>query len=130
MRSLQEIVAVNNKVQASAFAARFKRAIELLPDGFTIDKYGKVVHRVDGFAVAVRSVANLADLEKDLREKGVDGIDYFYGYWRDETGKEYFEVSRIYDSLGTALSVAQECKQKAIYDFENKRDIELRVFGL
>lgn len=128
MRSLQEIIAINNTVQARGFAARFKRAMQLLPNGFTMDKYGNVVNRKDGFAVAVRTVSSVAELESDLREKGVDGVDYFYGYWKDASGKEYFEVTRIYDSLGIALCVAVEFKQKAIYDFVNKRDLEVRPF--
>ena len=53
-----------------------------------------------------------------------ENLNYYFGSWKDkETNKIYFDVSLNTPSMLTALTLAEEFKQIAIYDIENKTDI-------
>ena len=125
MRDLHEIIIANRDAQIAGFKARFRRAQELLPNGFTLDAFGHIVNKDSGYAVALKSFdsldALLAAYKCDLANP--DNVNFFFGYWKDETGKEFFEASVIFAVRDTAIRVAQKFSQQAIYSFAEKRDV-------
>jgi len=73
------------------------------------------------------TIEQLEELEKELENykrivKNKKGL--FVGLWYNE-GLIYLDISKLYQSKQQAIKKGIENKQKAIYDLEHQKDIEL-----
>lgn len=110
-------------------AWQFERAKREHPEGFTMDGYGRLYQDSAGYAVGVtpQSFANVADaIDTMARLQNTLGFRNLYlGYWRDDDGTEYVDVSMVTCSSDLAERLGRTMEQIAIYDFASQTSIRL-----
>lgn len=75
-------------------------------------------------AYTLRDVVNILE---SLSPAHIKALGKFYiGFWKDEDGKEYFDVSLQFQSRKSALQVALNYDELAIWDNKNQKTV--RVF--
>ncbi len=72
-----------------------------------------------------RRVAHEKAAQQRLARRFPPDDGYYVGSWRERGGKVDYDPSRIYDSLDDAMESGRVNKQKAIWDFKNKREIQV-----
>lgn len=70
-----------------------------------------------------RRLAHEKAAQERLARRFPPDSGYYVGSWRERGGKVDYDPSRVIASLDDAMAVARKNKQKAIYDFKNKREI-------
>tara|TARA_R110000868_G_scaffold328540_1_gene589356 strand:- start:106 stop:447 length:342 start_codon:yes stop_codon:yes gene_type:complete len=95
------------------------------PDGFTIDKYGKVITK--GVAIAVTNGQNdfnkMTPIEVYLAVRQSDEL--VFGGWRDKDGKYYIDAVHIAPYMNAhAIRFAQMHSQKAVFNITTSETIE------
>jgi len=127
---IQDFISRQTRAQANHFRAAFLRAQRIRPDGFTIDSLGNVRDYPGGFAVGIRSTS-YADIDELIRENfnvvtcGNLSTLHF-GFWRDaSTGETFIDAVEVYDGIGEAIETAVRYGQKAIWDFANKKEVNV-----
>lgn len=117
-----------NKKEFSALAALCAACVAN-PDGFTVNAqtFAPVEH---GFSVAVAGTQNshgVAGAVNVLQYAQTHPEISAFGGWLDsETGKYYIDAVCIIEDLATALELAKENKQLAIFDLDNMREIRVK----
>lgn len=121
-RNLRQVLA-----QTAGFKARFTRAMQLRPNGFTMDAQGNVRDYERGYAVAVSTYTDVDDLifnNPNVIASG-NASSVHFGYWKSPQGQTYIERTDILDYQNDALEYAWQHGQMAIYDFAAKQNIYL-----
>lgn len=72
-----------------------------------------------------RRVAHEKAAQQRLGRRFPPDSGFFVGSWRESGGKIDYDPSRIFSSSDDAMANAKLNKQKAIYDFKNKREIKV-----
>jgi hypothetical protein len=109
-------------------AYQFDQARESNPDGFTMNLYGEMIHRSQGYAVGLTlepfaSVADALSTLAALQAKyGFENLHL--GFWRDE-GVEYVDVVMVTSAREMALELGRKMEQLAIWDFGTESEIRL-----
>lgn len=99
-------------------------------DGATVD-VGDLYTKGKGYAVGVRSVATIPlSCISDIRTLVRYYVNAYsaatLGFWRDtHTDVLYIDLINIFKDKDTALSVANQLNELAIYDFKNKKEIRI-----
>lgn len=111
-------------------AYQFERAKKDNRDGFTMDAFGNLYQKKEGYAVAMtrdsfESLADALDTMDHMQQYGFSNVHL--GYWRDDQddGKEYVDVSMVTTSLALAQALGQRLAQKAVWDFSTDSAIRL-----
>lgn len=104
------------------------------PEGFTVeltaDGFIKPISRTSGFVVAYRETQNCFDLnglQSVIRHAGNPnkGNKLVGGWYNHENGRYYFDSVMIIKDLDTAIRVAKDHEQLAIFDLWSQNVISI-----
>ncbi|HEY5631624.1 MAG TPA: hypothetical protein VIR31_05815 [Nitrososphaeraceae archaeon] len=98
------------------------------PNGFTASQQGKLLNLKSGYAVSLTN-----NKHKDINKLVNRALsicknynNYYFGGWFDSKNKNYYlDISLIIPDKQTALNLANNFKQLAIFDFKTLNTINL-----
>lgn len=108
-------------------------------EGFSVRPEHLGVYTGGGFAVGgskdcrvfkmdndILSLGKFRDVMEYLREGCYDYRTQVIGGWVDDEGMAYLEISDILQSKYVAMELAEARGEKAIYDFDNAKSIDVK----
>lgn len=101
------------------------------PEGFTFDLYTNDLLKIDyGYVVAIIDTQDSnvsANLPSVLRAARKHNLHLVGGWWDEKEEKYYYDACAWFEDFSEAVAFAKTNKQKAIYNYEEKVVIDLRV---